>query len=265
MPFTRISLLKGKSPDYLSSISRSLDWALVEAFNTPKNDLFQVFDQHEKGEIVFDRNYLSNAPRSDDFAVFAINTGKPRSKAVKQAFYRRLVELLAVEPGMRKEDVLVIINAASSDDWSFSGGEMWEPVSAAPAPGGLPAQMAIHRLGEAIQGMPADLASGPAWAETLLQSNVDGENNAMRVNMDPGVATNWHTHPRGQLLYVLSGVGLVQREGGEVAELRAGDSVWFGADEKHWHGASPTSAFSYISIQAAENGTMVTWLEPVSK
>lgn len=91
----------------------------------PANDRFLAFNQLEKGEFVFDRNYLGG-PRSDDFILFEVTGGKPRSTATKQGFYRRLVELLANSPGVRPEDVMVVISIASGrEDWSFSGGVAW--------------------------------------------------------------------------------------------------------------------------------------------
>ena len=129
MPFTRISLLKGKSSEYLRAISEGLDRALVEAFDVPPNDRFQAFHQHEPGELVFDRTYLGG-PRSDDFILFAVIAGRPRSKAVKQAFYQRLVALLAESPGVRPEDVMVIITTTSQEDWSFSAGQAWGSATA---------------------------------------------------------------------------------------------------------------------------------------
>jgi phenylpyruvate tautomerase PptA (4-oxalocrotonate tautomerase family) len=122
MPFTRISLLQGKPPDYLSAVSDSLHKALVEAFDVPPDDRFQLIHQHAPGELVFDRAYLGG-PRSDDFILFAVTAGRPRSAEVKQAFYRRLVALLSESPGLRPEDVMVVITKTSPEDWSFSGGQ----------------------------------------------------------------------------------------------------------------------------------------------
>ena len=134
-----------------------------------------------------------------------------------------------------------------------------------PSAGGCPRQMTIRRAGIAIRRGPEEVASAPFWVEMLLESNVEGENTAMRATLDPGVVTHWHTHPRGQFLYVLSGVGQAQRDGGPVEELRAGDGVWFAPGEKHWHGASPSSPFSYLSIQAVADGAAVHWLEPIAQ
>jgi phenylpyruvate tautomerase PptA (4-oxalocrotonate tautomerase family) len=122
MPFTRISLLQGKPPDYLSAVSDSLHKALVEAFDVPPDDRFQLIHQHAPGELVFDRAYLGG-PRSDDFILFAVTAGRPRSAEVKQAFYRRLVALLSESAGLRPEDVMVVITTTSPEDWSFSGGQ----------------------------------------------------------------------------------------------------------------------------------------------
>lgn len=122
MPFARISLLKGKSTDYLRAISDNVHRAIVESFNVPPNDRFQAIHQHEPGELIFDRNYLAG-PRSDDFVLIALSTGRPRTTEVKKAFYRRLVELLAQSPGLRPEDVMIIITTSASDEWSFGNGE----------------------------------------------------------------------------------------------------------------------------------------------
>ena len=121
MPFTRISLLAGKSPDYLKAVAQSLYEALVANFEVPENDNFQVFHQLQPGEMVFDRNYLGG-PRSDDFIHFHITTGKPRALAVKQRFYRDLVRRLAVALGIRPEDVMIIIAQSTFEEWSFASG-----------------------------------------------------------------------------------------------------------------------------------------------
>jgi phenylpyruvate tautomerase PptA (4-oxalocrotonate tautomerase family) len=125
MPFTRISLLKGKSPEYRKAISDGFHRALVEMFNVPPADRFQVIEQLEPGQLIFDRDYLGG-PRSDDFVLFNVTAGKPRTVATKRAFYKRLVALLAEAPGMRPQDVMVIITMTTPDEWSFSGGEPWE-------------------------------------------------------------------------------------------------------------------------------------------
>lgn len=84
------------------------------------------------------------------------------------------------------------------------------------------------------------------------------------VTFEPGARTAWHTHPLGQTLIVLSGVGLVQREGGAIETMRAGDVVWIPPDTKHWHGASPTTGMAHIAIAESYNGKTVDWLEKVT-
>lgn len=128
MPFARISLLKGKSPDYLRALSDSIHKAMAETFNVPPADRFQIIHQHEPGELIFDRNYLAG-PRSDDFVLIAITTGKPRTIETRKAFFRRTVELLQRSPGLRPEDVMIVVSTSEPGEWSFGGGlaQMTEP------------------------------------------------------------------------------------------------------------------------------------------
>ena len=128
MPFARISLLKGKSQDYLSALSDAIHTAMVETFNVPSADRFQVIHQHEPGELIFDRNYLAG-PRSDDFVLISITTGKPRTQEMRNAFFRRTVELLQRSPGLRPEDVMIVVSTSEPGEWSFGGGlaQMTEP------------------------------------------------------------------------------------------------------------------------------------------
>jgi quercetin dioxygenase-like cupin family protein len=84
------------------------------------------------------------------------------------------------------------------------------------------------------------------------------------VTFEAGARTAWHTHPLGQTLIVVSGLGWAQHEGGPVEEIRPGDVVWFPPGEKHWHGASPTTPMTHIAIQEALDGKAVDWMEMVS-
>jgi quercetin dioxygenase-like cupin family protein len=84
------------------------------------------------------------------------------------------------------------------------------------------------------------------------------------VTFEPGARTAWHTHPLGQTLIVTSGIGWTQRLGGPIEEIRPGDVVWFAPGEKHWHGATPTTAMTHIAIQEATNGKTVEWMEQVT-
>jgi quercetin dioxygenase-like cupin family protein len=84
------------------------------------------------------------------------------------------------------------------------------------------------------------------------------------VTFEPGARTAWHTHPLGQTLIVTAGAGRVQRENGSVELIFPGDVVWFAPDEKHWHGATPTTAMTHIAIQEKKEGKVVDWMEHVS-
>ena len=84
------------------------------------------------------------------------------------------------------------------------------------------------------------------------------------VTFEPGARTAWHTHPLGQTLLVIAGLGRVQREGGSIEEIRPGDIVWFPPGEKHWHGAAPHCAMSHIAIAESLDGKAVDWLEKVT-
>jgi len=85
-----------------------------------------------------------------------------------------------------------------------------------------------------------------------------------RVTFEPGARTAWHTHPLGQTLIVTSGLGWAQCVGASVEEIRPGDVIWFPPGEKHWHGATPTTAMTHIAIQEKLNGSAVEWMEHVT-
>ncbi|MGO7155437.1 tautomerase family protein [Rhizobium leguminosarum] len=128
MPLVRISLRKGKSPDYLMALADNIQRALVETFDVPENDRFQAIHQHDERELIFDRSYLAG-PRSDDFVYISITIGRPRTGEMKAALYRRLADLLAQSPGLRPEDVMIVISTSTPEDWSFGNGiaQMTDP------------------------------------------------------------------------------------------------------------------------------------------
>jgi quercetin dioxygenase-like cupin family protein len=84
------------------------------------------------------------------------------------------------------------------------------------------------------------------------------------VTFEPGARTAWHTHPLGQTLIVTAGAGCVQLEGGPVQDIYPGDVVWFAPGEKHWHGATSTTAMTHIAIQEKLDGKVVDWMEHVT-
>ncbi len=84
------------------------------------------------------------------------------------------------------------------------------------------------------------------------------------VTFEAGARTNWHSHPLGQTLVVLSGAGRVQKWGEAIQEIHPGDVVWAPPGEKHWHGAAPTTGVTHIAIQEACDGKTADWMEKVS-
>ena len=111
---------------------------------------------------------------------------------------------------------------------------------------------------------PAESFTGTVWQDPIMEAPAPARIRCNRVLFEPGARTAWHTHPLGQTLIVTSGLGLVQREGGPIEEVRPGDVVWFPPGEKHWHGASASAAMTHIAIQEALDGKNVDWLEHVS-
>ncbi len=125
--------------------------------------------------------------------------------------------------------------------------------------------MEIKRNGTQASGKgPAGWFTGRVRIDPLFAATAPARVSAASVTFEPGARTAWHTHPLGQTLIVTAGCGWAQRESGPVEEIRPGDVVWFSPGEKHWHGASPTTAMTHIAIAEAQNGKVVDWLEKVS-
>lgn len=110
----------------------------------------------------------------------------------------------------------------------------------------------------------AEWFTGTVWQDPVIEAPDPARVRAARVSFEPGARTAWHTHPLGQTLHVLSGMGRAQTQGGPVREIRAGDTVWIPPGEKHWHGASPTTGMVHMAIQESLDGVHVTWMEHVS-
>jgi quercetin dioxygenase-like cupin family protein len=111
---------------------------------------------------------------------------------------------------------------------------------------------------------PADYFTGRVRLDRLVEAPAPARVNAASVTFEPGARTAWHTHPLGQTLVVVAGLGRAARRGGPVEEIRPGDVVWFAPGEEHWHGAGPTTAMTHIAIQEALDGRAVDWLDQVS-
>lgn len=123
--------------------------------------------------------------------------------------------------------------------------------------------MQITRSGDTASAVgPADYFTGRVRIDAPFKGS--GRLSGATVTFEPGARTAWHTHPLGQTILILSGLGRVQRGGGPVEQVRPGDSVYFEPGERHWHGAAPDCAMSHIAIAEALDGKVVDWLEQVS-
>ncbi len=125
--------------------------------------------------------------------------------------------------------------------------------------------MKITRIGsQPSKPGPADWFTGTVRIDPLMDAPEPARVAAASVTFEPGARTAWHTHPLGQTLFVTAGCGWAQRWGEPIEEIRPGDLVWFPPGEKHWHGATPTTAMTHIAIQEKLNGQAVEWMEQVS-
>jgi quercetin dioxygenase-like cupin family protein len=125
--------------------------------------------------------------------------------------------------------------------------------------------MQVTRAGSQPSGKgPAEYFTGSVRIDTPFKGSPPARVGGAIVTFEPGARTAWHTHPLGQTLIVTSGFGWAQREGGPIEEIRPGDVVWFSPGEKHWHGATPTTAMTHVAIAEALDGKVVEWMEQVS-
>jgi quercetin dioxygenase-like cupin family protein len=125
--------------------------------------------------------------------------------------------------------------------------------------------MKITRSGTQPSGKgPSDWFTGTVRIDPLFPVTEPARAAGNVVTFEPGARTAWHTHPLGQVLIVTAGFGRVQRDGGPVEDIRPGDVVWFEPGEKHWHGASPTTAMIHIAVQESLDGKAVDWMEKVT-
>ena len=111
---------------------------------------------------------------------------------------------------------------------------------------------------------PADWFTGSVRIDSRFQRPAPARIGGATVTFEPGARTAWHTHPLGQTLIVTAGCGRVQRDGGTIEEIRAGDIVWFQPGERHWHGAAPTTGMTHIAIAEMLDGKVVEWMEHVT-
>jgi len=126
--------------------------------------------------------------------------------------------------------------------------------------------MDIVRIGSQPSAKgPADWFTGAVRIDAPFQRASPARASGATVTFEPGARTAWHSHPKGQTLYVTDGIGLVASRGGEVVEIRPGDVVYIEPGEEHWHGATPDRFMAHVAMQEAdEHGQVVTWLEHVT-
>jgi quercetin dioxygenase-like cupin family protein len=129
---------------------------------------------------------------------------------------------------------------------------------------GIPAQEITRAGAQASSPGPAEFFSGrtridPVWPATDTMNASGG-----LVTFEPGARSAWHTHPAGQRLVVMSGVGLTQEWGKAIQTIRPGDVVWCPPGVKHWHGASESTAMTHLAVTGTVGGKNVTWMEKVS-
>ena len=106
--------------------------------------------------------------------------------------------------------------------------------------------------------------TGIVWQDPIIEAAKPARVRALKVAFEPGARTAWHTHPLGQTLYVVSGVGLIGLRNKAPELIKSGDTVWIPPDEEHWHGASSNNSMTHIAIQEELNGSVAEWLEKVS-
>ena len=125
--------------------------------------------------------------------------------------------------------------------------------------------MDIKRSGSQPSGKgSAEYFTGSVFIDPLFEAPDPARVVGANVTFEPGARTAWHSHPLGQTLIVTEGLGRVQRWGGPIEDIRPGDVIWFAPAEKHWHGATATTAMTHIAIQERLDGKTVDWMEKVS-
>ena len=106
--------------------------------------------------------------------------------------------------------------------------------------------------------------TGTVWQDPIIEADEPARVRALKVSFEPEARTAWHTHPLGQTLHVISGVGLIGLRNEAPQLIKAGDTVWIPPEEEHWHGASATNSMTHIAILEALDGSVANWLDTVS-
>jgi phenylpyruvate tautomerase PptA (4-oxalocrotonate tautomerase family) len=121
MPLTRVSLLKGKPPEYRQAILDGLYQAMRESFGVPENDRFMLIEEHDKSNFIYGAYYLGIA-RDDDLVIIQITVNNTRGLEQKKALFARIAEILAKSPGIRPQNILVNLAEVPKENWSFGNG-----------------------------------------------------------------------------------------------------------------------------------------------
>ena len=125
--------------------------------------------------------------------------------------------------------------------------------------------MDIYKAGsKPTQKSSPDWFTGTVWQDPIVEAPEPARVRAVKVTFEPGARTAWHTHPLGQTLHLISGVGLIGLRDDHPKIINAGDTVWIPPNEEHWHGATPTNSMTHIAIQESMNGSVANWLEKVA-
>jgi quercetin dioxygenase-like cupin family protein len=125
--------------------------------------------------------------------------------------------------------------------------------------------MQIKRNGIDTAAGPSDWFTGSVYIDSVAAPSNESRVSASSVHFTPGARTAWHTHPNGQTIFVLEGVGLCQRRGGLIEVIRPGDRVFFEPGEEHWHGAAPNRFMAHLAmLQVDDEGNSATWGDHVT-
>ena len=112
---------------------------------------------------------------------------------------------------------------------------------------------------------PGDWFTGAVFIDAVAAPGKGSRISASSVHFTPGARTHWHTHPNGQTILVLEGIGFAQRRGGQVETIRPGDRVFFEPGEEHWHGAAPSRFMTHLAMaEVDEGGNVADWGDPVT-
>jgi 4-oxalocrotonate tautomerase len=122
MPLVRISLRQGKSEQYRRALADGVHQAMIDAIDAPAQDRFQIITEHSPNDLIYDPSYLG-IDRSDDIVMVQITLSAGRKPPQKGKLYRRIVELLAKNPGVRPQDVMINLVETAWENWSFGNGE----------------------------------------------------------------------------------------------------------------------------------------------